>query len=276
LVFFACYKPALPDRCTLKETEYVSMFRDVGFIRTLADKEPALRLSQPSPEPEVDSGGEHGCVPERPDEDDDIMNTETWRVTRCSTTVCALTRYFCGPGAEVPSVEYYVGLSTLKAIINRRWESATASQHPRYFYRLSLGVVPTSKDADRSARYTGLSHVWLIAALGNGSFYWLQSFIMKYSLYTWLKEEGYYHLTREELFRRLDLVESLTTASTWTNVAEKHYTELFNVSMQDYWKMAEIDAAMMLRSHSRRFDPNVDRLFTIWDTVCSLTVVCKE
>ena len=185
---------------------------------------------------------------------------------------CALTRYFCGQGAEVPFAEY-VGFSKLKVRINDKWNSATAGQHPKYFYRLSLGVVETPKGAG----HTGLSHVWLIAALEDSTFYWLQSFIQKYSLYTWLEKEGYYHLTREELFRRLDLVESLTNGATWTKGdGEKHYRELFNVSMNDYWTMADIEAATMLKPQARRFDPKVDILVAHWDTVCSLTDACQR
>ena len=268
VIFLASFlhEPGLPDPCTLKETEYVSTFRGVGFIRKLADEAPDRPLRRPGLEPIVDFGGKHGCVPERLDADD----VETMRVTRCSTTVCALARYFCGPGAEVPYAEY-VGFSKLKARINDRWNSATAGQHPKYFYRLSLGVVEASKHDSR----TDLNQVWLIAALGDGSFYWLQSFIIKYSLSTWLKEEGYYHLTREELFRLLDLVESLTNPK-WTNdVGEKHYRELL-VSMDDYWMVADTEAATMLKPQSRRFNPKVDILVAQWDTVCSLTDVCQR
>ena len=40
------YGPGLPDPCTLKEADYVSTFRDVEFIRGLADEAPCVFIDQ--------------------------------------------------------------------------------------------------------------------------------------------------------------------------------------------------------------------------------------
>lgn len=257
------------DPCSLPESDYISIFRGSQFIRDHSDQAPIFELRQPGVDDEDrDFGGKYGCIPEPVA---DSMELETTRVTRCSTTVCALSRFFCGEGSE-KSTDYRFGFDSLKDHIKR--ERPRGAQKTR-FYRAVLSSV-AAKSNDHSTKHTGLNHVWMIVALQDGTFYWLQSFIMKYSLYTWLKREGNYHLTKDELFRRLDNVERLTKARTWDAISEGYYAELFNVSMSDYWTMSDLDNSFQLKARTERFDPQQDALITIWQQVCDLGVVCKE
>lgn len=229
------------------------------------------------------SGGEYGCAPEPAEHADFFMARETHRVTRCSTTVCALTRFMCGPGMEVPRAQY-VGARSLWGTLSTAWNASVkaAAPHSRTFDRVSLSVFSRklleSLEIDgKDTGYTGLSHVWLVAALSDGTFYWLQSFIGQYSLYTWMARKGHYHLTADQLDHRLTLLDRLTATDAWDGEAEAMYKELFNVSMKEHWFNDKLDPFRRARKlKTAEFNAEDHALVVVWDKVCDVSVECKK
>lgn len=293
VAFKIFYAEGVTDACTLKEANYVDTFRGAQFVRTHADPEASTLLKKLELEDSREAaGGDYGCTPEPTEHDDFFMARETHRVTRCSTTVCALTRFMCGPGMEVPRAQH-VGARSLWGTLSSAWNASVkaGAMHSRIFYRVSLSVYSRKaleslerdedeeeegSDGERDTGYTGLSHVWLVAALSDGSFYWLQSFIGQYSLYTWMGRKAHYHLTADQLHHRLTLLDRLTLTDAWDTDAEAMYKELFNVSMKEHWFNDKLDPFRRGRKlKTAEFNAQEHALLVVWDKVCDVDVACK-
>eukprot|EP00549_Striatella_unipunctata_P023122 CAMPEP_0118680904 /NCGR_PEP_ID=MMETSP0800-20121206/4635_1 /TAXON_ID=210618 ORGANISM="Striatella unipunctata, Strain CCMP2910" /NCGR_SAMPLE_ID=MMETSP0800 /ASSEMBLY_ACC=CAM_ASM_000638 /LENGTH=340 /DNA_ID=CAMNT_0006577127 /DNA_START=229 /DNA_END=1251 /DNA_ORIENTATION=- len=159
---------------------------------------------------------------------------EDFRGTRCSSTVSAITAYFCGNvvaenkdlGLGNRRKPQYFGVESFSNFVRCRHKQGEAKKvHRRSVYRLGIGC----KD-----NLAGYSHAFSIVAQPDGSFHWYQSYISHYSLITWMEKKApdgnpYGQLSLSELLERLDRVDRLMKIDGWNDQANKDYLDLFGV-----------------------------------------------
>lgn len=82
----------------------------------------------------------------------------------------------------------------------------------------------------------GYSHAFSILVQPDETFYWLQSFILHYSLATWMKRNSRSNksglagnLTFDELLAKLDKIDRLMRIDDGTAQANQDFLDLFNV-----------------------------------------------
>ncbi|KAL7551630.1 hypothetical protein ACHAWF_014853, partial [Thalassiosira exigua] len=236
---------AIPATKRQPQQHWGYMAKDVSFMRSMTDslvgktkaktKEGKWALKEYQTKrflDGVDFGGPdgHGA------EETDFVNLEEIRVTRCSTTNSGITAYFCGAAVatDMDLAHGYnrklsnVGTDSFREYLRcRRRQGLRDGSHHRSVYRLGISC---------KNRYAGYSHAFSIVAQPDGTFLWLQSYIQKYSLSTWLnkvddmKESGLAgHLTYNELMAKLDTIDRLMNIDSWTSQANYYYLDLFNV-----------------------------------------------
>ena len=182
----------------------------------------------------VDFGGPNGHVFETMD----LSDMESYRGTRCSSTMSALTAYFCGAnvaenmdvGLGAKAKMPFFGVRSFSDFLSCRHEKGKANQgnHRRSVYRIGIGTQDS---------LAGYSHAFNIVAQPDGTYHWLQSFIGHYSLRTWMERTDAFgkplgKLTLEQLQEKLTTLERLMDISEWTPTANQDYLDLFGVDKE--------------------------------------------
>eukprot|EP01006_Ploeotia_vitrea_P000776 TRINITY_DN103636_c0_g1_i1.p1 TRINITY_DN103636_c0_g1~~TRINITY_DN103636_c0_g1_i1.p1 ORF type:complete len:318 (-),score=30.05 TRINITY_DN103636_c0_g1_i1:74-1027(-) len=202
--------------------------------------------------PWLDAGGDKGHVME----DFDAETPGAHIVgTRCSSTAFALKAYFCGVEQAQASPSAAFKGSSFSKFVDVHRALATDGQHVTWMVQMGMGN--NHRHGDAGLKAAGLSHTWLVTALPDGHYMWLQSFIEQYTFQQWIdlaKQRGEYTLTLKQLRHKIKLMEVLTDAVAWTPEVNAAYLELFNVDM-DF----ETNFAI-----SERWDPNDPLQLAYW------------
>lgn len=157
------------------------------------------------------------------------------------------------------------GLQSFQKHIQCRHEQGVANDgvHRRSVYRIGLGT----KD-----KYAGYSHAFMIVAQPDGSFYWLQSFINRYSLQKWMSKQTFEgpvaHMSLQGLKMRLSRIERLMQIRGWTAQANLDYAVLFDVDFEK-----EATGITPVRSS---WQPSHRLYRFIWDEACEYPVPGDE
>ncbi|KAL9184709.1 hypothetical protein ACHAXT_012679 [Thalassiosira profunda] len=184
----------------------------------------------------ADFGGPDGHAAE---EGAEFMSMEMIRVTRCSTTRSGVTAFYCGADVATDqdvahglnAKSWNFGTDSFREYLAcRHAQGQRDGNHRRSVFRLGAGC-----KSDRA----GMSHAWSIVAQSDGTYWWLQSYINKYSLSSWMKKADNTkqsgiagQLTFDELLKKLDILDRLMSIKGWTSQANDDYLYLFNVDKE--------------------------------------------
>lgn len=222
----------------------------------------------------VDFGGPDGHVPEKISSGgrSNTLLLETMRTTRCSTTRSAVTAYFCGAdvagnqdralksnnkAAQEEAIPPNLGIASFVDALQCRHAAGRqrygSNTHRRSVYRISVGC---------SDPLAGFSHAFSIVAQPDGTFYWLQSFISRYSLPTWMAKPGNAHISLDTLLARLQQLDRLMAITQWSEQANSDYHALFDVDFNTE------TSGQYVQSTRSKWQPTHRLSLFLWDEAC--------
>ncbi|KAJ1634749.1 hypothetical protein T492DRAFT_1133670 [Pavlovales sp. CCMP2436] len=187
----------------------------------------------------VDYGGTDRHMME---ETGDIDDMDSLYGTRGTTVRFALALYFCGTehannlnrdqAIVSPGLVFAGGADILESfqnfIVAQRKFATPEKGHAHLVYRLGVSAETRGKPA--------MDHVWTVVAQPDGSYHWLQGYIQKYSLQTWMahaERTGQRRLTAEQLLSKLDdLATLMRNKIAWTEASNRIYMELFHKALR--------------------------------------------
>ena len=241
---------------TSHETFWVKL--KSGFNRILFGVGEYSSLSNEAAEKKSDGGGRGVPKPQ------DGTDTNTFAVTRCSSTSYAVTAYYCGldiannanANAKVSLAHLASqreGVASLRQYITQ-WHDNTKQRKKDKdssvsVIRLGVGQNERSEPA--------LEHVWNIICQPDGTFLVYMSYISFYSLHEWMTHIGG-SLTILDMQQRLNQLEYVTKPQeTWNQKMNDYYHDLF-------W----VDVNKIVNNEVVPWKASVNTLKLSWNVAC--------
>jgi hypothetical protein len=193
-------------------------------------------------------------------------------LTRCSTSVYAMTKYLCGKNiASYETMPSVFGSDTndVVQLANESYERyLKTNSSPRLLLRLRVGVA-------KPEHHVGTSHVWVVLVHQDGTFSWLQSFIGHYSLAGYMAKQ-LHRLSFTNLVSRLERVKMLTELKQWD---DDLYKSLFlaapaSDALSRRMQRGDFSNAKVqfedLKGREVAYNPVHHKLLFNWDLACEL------